>query len=543
MKILLLGVGGGGGSIAKSVKALFRRDVAVTQQSDAKYADRLRRAVTTRFLDTNVFSLADVPREERVVIGAQTTGQLGARHNPEVARLALEESRREVEALIASYSAVIVVGTGGKGTGAGTMFPIAQIAREQHKLLIPIFVRPSFERHEVDKRRYDHALGVVKQFDEARIRLIEILNDHGYVERSPEPQAVVWERMNLPIARGLRALIYVLSDLSQVDPSDLSALLAGNGRLRLGSAVIDPSHGDEPTEAQVADAVAECWRNPYYAFDKPLGTSLICIQGNWSNVADASIKGGLAALAASDGLDGHYVPLHARAPHAPRPWGVTALFAEYTGVHAPLAIDWTLDDRMAPLIGTEARPAAEPVAARPTVVNVAESPASHLAQPQARATPVESQTFESLWEFAVAVNRGAPAALRQAAEDEVPGFEVDGHEVRKLVRTVWFRTVLPRLSAEWRERLLAAMVAAGPIPNHQLKQDRREVRIGDLSYEELKGLVARIQLPESARADIDLLLAVGRLWGESSLARFAFADIDASGGRSRLAHVLAALRK
>ena len=53
----------------------------------------------------------------------------------------------------------------GKGTGAGTMFPLAQIAREQKKLVIPIFVRPSFERHEVDKRHYDHAVSVIEQFD------------------------------------------------------------------------------------------------------------------------------------------------------------------------------------------------------------------------------------------------------------------------------------------------------------------------------------------------------------------------------------------
>jgi hypothetical protein len=46
--------------------------------------------------------------------------------------------------------------------------------------VLPVFVRPSFERHEVDKRRYDHALHVGLQFDEARIRLIEILNDRAY---------------------------------------------------------------------------------------------------------------------------------------------------------------------------------------------------------------------------------------------------------------------------------------------------------------------------------------------------------------------------
>ena len=148
-----------------------------------------------------------------------------------MARQALQESRSDVEALFSRYSIIVLVGTGGKGTGAGTMFPLAQIAREQKKLVIPIFVRPSFERHEVDKRHYDHAVSVIEQFDSAGIRLIEILNDRGYVESDPQSQPVVWERMNLPIARGLRGLIYVLWDLSQVDPSDLSVLFAGNGRL------------------------------------------------------------------------------------------------------------------------------------------------------------------------------------------------------------------------------------------------------------------------------------------------------------------------
>ena len=205
MHILLLSAGGGGGNILRSVKATFRRDLAVTQKTDPRYSERLRRAVTTRFLDTNDFALSDLPREERFLIGTRTTGRLGARHDPDVARRALDESRSEVEALFSRYSIIILIGTGGKGTGSGTMFPLAQIARRQKKLVIPIFVRPSFERHEVDKRHYDHAVRAVEQFDSAGIRLIEILNDRGYAEHDPQPQPVVWERMNVPIARGLRA--------------------------------------------------------------------------------------------------------------------------------------------------------------------------------------------------------------------------------------------------------------------------------------------------------------------------------------------------
>src|SRR5688572_17620369 len=126
MNILLLSTGGGGGNILRSVKSLFHRDVAITQKTDEEYATRLNAAVTTRFLDTNEFSLTEVPVDERVVIGTRTTRGLGARHNPEVAREAFEESRSEIAALMAPYPVVVLIGTGGKGTGAGTMFPLAE---------------------------------------------------------------------------------------------------------------------------------------------------------------------------------------------------------------------------------------------------------------------------------------------------------------------------------------------------------------------------------------------------------------------------------
>src|SRR5580765_8191606 len=342
MHILLISAGGGGGNILRSVMATFRHDLAVTQKTDPGYAERLKGAVTPRFLDTNEFALSDLPSEERLLIGARTTGRLGARHDPEVALRALDESRSEVEALFSRYSIVIIIGTGGKGTGSGTMFPLAQIARQQKKLVIPIFVRPSFERHEVDKRHYDHAVRAIEQFDAAGIRLIEILNDRGYTEHDPQPQPVVWERMNVPIARGLRGLIYVLWDLSQVDPSDLSMLFAGRGRLRIGFGEIDPPEGSDPSDEVVEHAARRCCDNPYYAFQKPAGTSLICIEGDWSNLVDARIKGRVGAAMGVDARS-PYSPLYARAVGIPKPWGVTALFAEYTGAQRPLDIDWSLE--------------------------------------------------------------------------------------------------------------------------------------------------------------------------------------------------------
>ncbi len=447
MHILLVSAGGGGGNILRSVMATFRRDLAVTQKTDPGYAERLRRAVTPRFLDTNEFALSDLPSEERFLIGAGTTGRLGARHDPEVALRALEESRGEVEELFGRYSIVILIGSGGKGTGSGTMFPLAQIARQQKKLVIPIFVRPSFERHEVDKRHYDHAVRAIEQFDAAGIRLIEILNDRGYTEHDPQPQPVVFERMNVPIARGLRGLIYVLWDLSQVDPSDLSVLFAGRGRLRIGFAEIDPPDGCDPSDQQVEHAARRCCDNPYYAFHKPAGTSLICIEGDWSNLVDAQIKGRVGAAMGVDARS-PYSPLYARAVGIPKPWGVTALFAEYTGTQRPLEIDWSLEKGV--------RTAAHP----PPADAESSAPVGQHTDPSNRKISDASPPggFATFREFAVALNRADPAALALAGNGVASDIPVDGTEVRRLLGMMWFRTAFDRLPLNWRERLLHALI-------------------------------------------------------------------------------------
>jgi cell division GTPase FtsZ len=522
MNILLLSTGGGGGNILRSVKALFHRDVAITQKSDEEYATRLKAAVTTRFLDTNEFSLTGVPVEERVVVGPRTTRGLGARHNPEVARQALEESRAEVAALIARHPVIVLIGTGGKGTGAGTMFPLAQMARQQSKLVVPVFVRPSFERHEVDKRRYDHAMNVSAQFETSGIRFVEILNDRGYDDSAPQSQFTVWEEMNRPIARGLRGLIYVLWDLSQVDPSDLSMLFAGHGRLRIGFGEMALDERTEPTADEVNSAVRQCWHNRYYSFSKPAGTSLICIQGDWSIIADARIKSGLAACAMSENNE-VYNPLYTRADGSPRPWGVTALFSEHTGIHPPLSIDWGLERRTPvdlPQL-SEVLEQTQASAGRNFSNDVGRN--FSCAPDEAPVTP-NPPTFSTFREFALAVNRSDPTALALAGNGSDPGFSLDGSDVKKLLGTMWFRSVVPRLSDAWRERILDALLTSAAIPNHVVKVGRQTVHLNELDYDQLRTLRAQFYLPIAVRPLVELLVTVGRLWGPSAIGRFRFAE-------------------
>ena len=465
--------------------------------------------MATRFADTNRFSLVDVPDDERVLIGAATTQHLGAGHDPGVARRAFEESKVDIERMIANYSTVILIATGGKGTGTGTIVPAALLARKQKKLVIPIFVRPSFERHEVEKRRYDQALEVSRQLDAAHIRFIEILNDRGYVDTDPQPQSVVWERMNVPIARALRGLLYVLWDLSQVDPSDLSSLFAGPGRLRIGFSELDPPSGSDPVDQALEGAAHGCWDNAFCNFSEPVGTSLVCIQGPWSNVADAKIKSGIAAHAIAAGSTA-YNPLYARAFQMPQPWGVTALFAEHTGSHPPIDVNWSLESDNA------------------TVPVPIEAPMERavLVEPQpVHQQPVEAPTsFGNFWDLALAINRSDPGALEIAQNGASALVHVDATELRKLLGTVWFRSVFPRLSSAWRERLLAILIDSVVMPNHMLKLGRREVLMQNAGLADLKELFSKSSVSETVRSDIRLLMSIGNLWGPESLERFQFAD-------------------
>jgi cell division GTPase FtsZ len=536
--VLLLSTGGGGGNILRSLKALFRRDLTVAQSADPKYAERLRRAITTRFLDTNEFSLSAVPKEERVIIGAATTGGLGARHNPDIAAQALEESKAEVQQLLSDHSVIVIIGTGGKGTGAGTVFPLAQMARQQKKLVIPIFVRPSFERHEVEKRRYDHALYVASQFDSAGIRLMEILNDRGYTDTDPQPQSVVWERMNLPIARGLRGLLYVLWDLSQVDPSDLSILFAGPGRLRIGFSELNPPAGQEPDDDEIKAAVRACWENPYFAFDEAPGTSLVCIQGDWSNVVDGKIKAELASRALDGAREGPYNPLYARAARVPRPWGLTTLFSEYTGNHLALDVDWSAERKASLRAGLQ-----------PDTETVLVEPATPRREPVPVARPIKTPVraaataFTSFWDFALAINRSDPAALKQAADGLQPDIPIEIGELRKLLSTFWFRSVFSRLSPAWRDRLLTVLVEQVTIPNYSIKTGRRTVQLSELTDAQRRQVLNTANLPDAIRADFQLVVMVALLWGEDAIKRFALTPASEAPGTSTLSTLLQSFRQ
>ena len=67
--------------------------------------------------------------------------------------------------------------------------------------------------------------------------------------------------------------------------------------------------------------------------------------------------------------------------------------------------------------------------------------------------------------------------------------------------------------------------------------------LSELTHAQLNDIVKRTYLPDLARADVELLMHVGRLWGADALRRFHFADASPDGERFKLGALLHGLRE
>src|SRR5262249_36876052 len=81
-----------------------------------------------------------------------------------------------------------------------------------------------------------------------------------------------------------------------------------------------------------------------------------------------------------------------------------------------------------------------------------------------------------------------------------------------------------RLSREWRDRLLDVLIDSVQLTDHLVKLGRHHERLRELSYAQLQELAARIPVLDVVRPDLDLLLAVGRLWGADNVKRVRFRE-------------------
>jgi cell division protein FtsZ len=93
-------------------------------------------------INTDAMALDNNKAANRVQIGDKITKGLGAGANPEIGRIAMEEDREKVAAMLEGADMVFITAGMGGGTGTGGAPVVAEIARELGILTVAIVTRP-----------------------------------------------------------------------------------------------------------------------------------------------------------------------------------------------------------------------------------------------------------------------------------------------------------------------------------------------------------------------------------------------------------------
>lgn len=167
-------------------------------------------------------------------IGAAVTRGLGAGGNPEIGRLAAEESRKEIAAMVAGTDLCFVTSGMGGGTGSGAAPVVAEVAKEEGCLTVGIVTKPfGFE----GKRRMKQALGAIERLRDnvdtvivvSNDRLLEIIPDDTPMERA---FAVADDILRQGVV-GISDII-VKPGLINVDFADVRAIMNNAGTALMG---------------------------------------------------------------------------------------------------------------------------------------------------------------------------------------------------------------------------------------------------------------------------------------------------------------------
>jgi len=218
-KILVIGVGGGGGNAVNTM---------ISGNLDG---------VEFVVANTDMQALEANMAPHKIQLGNALTKGLGAGANPDVGRRSAEESMQSIADLISGADMVFVTAGMGGGTGTGAAPVIAQIARDCGALTVGVVTKPfGFE----GKKRAKQAVDGIERLGAAVDTLIVIPNNRllalvgqntSMVEAFRKADSVL-----LNAVQGISDLMTV-PGLINVDFADVRTIMAGMGRALMGTGI------------------------------------------------------------------------------------------------------------------------------------------------------------------------------------------------------------------------------------------------------------------------------------------------------------------
>ncbi len=234
-KITVIGVGGGGGN-------------AVHRMARAGLIGVELVAMNT---DAQVLELVQAHRH--LQLGPKVTGGLGAGGDPEVGRMAAEESRDDIADILEGQDMVFITAGMGGGTGTGAAPVVAEVAKEMGVLTVAIVTRPfSFEGLARAQKAEMGIQRLAKNVD----AIVTISNDRLLKVAPPDmPLLRAFELVDEVLRQGVQGVTELITvpGLINLDFADVEAVLRGAGTALMG---IGEAEGENKTREAARKAIS-----------------------------------------------------------------------------------------------------------------------------------------------------------------------------------------------------------------------------------------------------------------------------------------------
>ena len=218
-KILVIGVGGGGGNAVNTMIAGNLDGVEFVAANTDRQA-----------LEANL-------APHKIGLGGALTKGLGAGANPEVGRRAAEESIQQIADAISGADMVFVTAGMGGGTGTGAAPVIAQVARDCGALTVGVVTKPfGFE----GKKRSKNADDGIRRLEEAVDTLIVIPNNRLLALAGNQMSMVdAFRRADSILLNAVQGIsdLMTVPGLINVDFADVRTIMNNMGRALMGAGV------------------------------------------------------------------------------------------------------------------------------------------------------------------------------------------------------------------------------------------------------------------------------------------------------------------
>jgi cell division protein FtsZ len=216
-KIVVVGVGGAGGNAVNNMIARNLQGVEfVVCNTDAQH-------------------LATCLTDNRVQLGTETTGGLGCGANPEMGRLAAEESREQLLDVIGDANMVFVTAGMGGGTGTGAAPAIANLTLQEGMLTVAVVTKPfNFE----GKHRMNLANEGIMSLQQSVDTMIVVPNQNLMKLATPQTSLMDAFRMaDDVLLSGVKSItdLMVCPGLINLDFADVETVMQGAGNSMMGT--------------------------------------------------------------------------------------------------------------------------------------------------------------------------------------------------------------------------------------------------------------------------------------------------------------------